>query len=144
MMISWHGNDICITGLLWGEVIARWWIPLTKGQQYRALSYYSDLTLSQEFQPMAAQLSMKAALPLAKILVTASCCSSKTGSRTLMFSLLNWTNWWFETPWHSRDITLTKFYRIVSPHPNFNLIYSHNLQSILNFILQITSPKKVL
>ena len=42
-------------------------------------SYYSDPTLSQEFQPMAAQLSMKAALPLAKILATASCRSSKTG-----------------------------------------------------------------
>ena len=47
----------------------------------RALSYYSDLTLSQEFQPMAAQLSMKAALPLDKILATASCCRSKTGPR---------------------------------------------------------------
>ena len=45
----------------------------------RVLSYYSDLTLSQEFQPMAAQLSMKAALPLAKTLATASCRSSKTG-----------------------------------------------------------------
>ena len=41
----------------------------------RTLYYCSDLTLSQEFQPMAAQLSMKAALPLAKILVT-SCRSS--------------------------------------------------------------------
>ena len=38
----------------------------------RVLSDYSDLTLSQEFQPMTAQLSMKAALPLAKILATAS------------------------------------------------------------------------
>ena len=46
-----------------------------------ALSYYSDLTLSQEFQPMAAQLSMKASLPLAKILATAWCRSSKTGPR---------------------------------------------------------------
>ena len=46
-----------------------------------ALSYYSDLTLLQEFQPTAAQLSMKAALPLAKILATASCRSSKTGPR---------------------------------------------------------------
>ena len=45
----------------------------------RALSYYSDLTLSQEFQPMAAQLSLKAALPLAKIRATTSCRSSKTG-----------------------------------------------------------------
>ena len=34
-----------------------------------ALSFCSDLTLSQEFQPMAAQLSIKAALPLAKIQV---------------------------------------------------------------------------
>ena len=34
--------------------------------------------LLQEFQPMAVQLSMKAALPLAKILVTASRHSSKT------------------------------------------------------------------
>ena len=34
----------------------------------RALSYYSDLTLSQEFQLMVAQLSMKTVLPLVKIL----------------------------------------------------------------------------
>ena len=47
--------------------------------QAMALSYYSDLALSQEFQPMAAQLSMKAALPLSKILATASCRSSNTG-----------------------------------------------------------------
>ena len=33
------------------------------------MSFCSDLTLSQEFQPMAAQLSIKAALPLAKIQV---------------------------------------------------------------------------
>ena len=52
-----------------------------------ALSNYSDLTLSQEFQPMAAQLSMKAALPLAKILVTASCCSSKTGPSAAILSI---------------------------------------------------------
>ena len=48
---------------------------------FRALSYYSDMTLSQKFQPMAAQLSIKAALPLATILATASCRSSKTGPR---------------------------------------------------------------
>ena len=47
----------------------------------RALSYYSGLTLSQEFQPMAAQLSVEAALPLAKILATASCRNGKTGPR---------------------------------------------------------------
>ena len=43
-----------------------------------ALYYYNDLT-SQSFQPMAAQLSMKAALPLAKSLVTASYRHSNTG-----------------------------------------------------------------
>ena len=43
------------------------------------LNYRSELTLSQEFQPMAEQLSMKAALPLAKNLVTASWRSSDTG-----------------------------------------------------------------
>ena len=52
----------------------------------RALSYHSDLMLLQSFQPMAAQLSKKAALPLAKIFVTGSCRSSKTGPRTH----LNW------------------------------------------------------
>ena len=57
---------------------------MVRHHNYRALSYYSDLTLSQEFQPMAAQLSMKAALPLAKILATASCRSSKTGPRAVM------------------------------------------------------------
>ena len=41
-------------------------------RQPRVLSHYSDLMLSQEFQPMAAQLSLKAALPSAKILATAS------------------------------------------------------------------------
>ena len=46
-----------------------------------ALSYYSDLALSQAFHPMAAQLSKKAAHPLAKILATTSCCCSKTGPR---------------------------------------------------------------
>ena len=59
----------------------------------RALSYYSDQMLSQSFQQMAAQLSKKAALPLAKILVTwqatLSCCSSKTGSRSST-RLLTW------------------------------------------------------
>ena len=43
------------------------------------LYYYSDLTLSQSFQPMATQLSLKSALPLAKSLTTASCRSSNTG-----------------------------------------------------------------
>ena len=51
---------------------------------HRALSYYSALALSRAFQPMAAQLSKKAALPLAKILARASCRSSKTGPRSWM------------------------------------------------------------
>ena len=45
----------------------------------RILYYYCGLTLSQEFQPMTAQLSMKGALPLAKILARASYRSSNTG-----------------------------------------------------------------
>ena len=50
-----------------------------------ALSYYSDLMLSQAFQPMVAQLSKKAALPLAKIVATASCWCSNTGPRNTLF-----------------------------------------------------------
>ena len=46
-----------------------------------ALSFCSDLTLSQEFQPMAAQLSIKAALPLAKIQVRQLYCPA---SRTTL------------------------------------------------------------
>ena len=49
---------------------------------HRVLSYYSDMTLSQSVQPMGAQLSKKAVLPLAKILTTASCRNSKTGPRS--------------------------------------------------------------
>ena len=45
----------------------------------RWLCHYNDLTLSQSFQPMAAQLSIKFALPLTKILATASCRSSNKG-----------------------------------------------------------------
>ena len=48
----------------------------------RALSYYSDLTLSQSFQPMGAKLSKKAVLQLVKLLATASHRSSKTGAKT--------------------------------------------------------------
>ena len=58
----------------------RLWIQSLAASTW-ALSYYSDRTLSQEFEPMAAQLSMKAALPLAKILAIASCRSCKTGPR---------------------------------------------------------------
>ena len=35
-----------------------------------ALCYYCDMTLSEEFKPMGAQLSFKAALPLAEIFAT--------------------------------------------------------------------------
>ena len=54
------------------------------GFRYWALYYYSDPTLSQEFQPRAAQLSMKVASPLAKILATASCCGSNAGHRSAL------------------------------------------------------------
>ena len=47
-----------------------------------AMSYYCDTTLSQEFQPMEQQLSLEAALPLAKRFATASDRCSKTGPST--------------------------------------------------------------
>ena len=56
---------------------------LTKPSPW-ALSYYNDLTLSHSFELIVPQLSKKAALPLAKILATASCCSSKTRPWLLM------------------------------------------------------------
>ena len=43
------------------------------------LSYYCDMTLSQEFYPMEAQLSLKAALPMTERLATAEDRCSKTG-----------------------------------------------------------------
>ena len=45
----------------------------------RILSYYCDMTLLQEFQPMGAQLSLKAVLPLAERLATVSDHCNKTG-----------------------------------------------------------------
>ena len=53
------------------------WDKLCLDTGSRAPSHYNDLTLLQSFQPTAAQLSKKAVLPLAKILATASCRSSK-------------------------------------------------------------------
>ena len=50
-------------------------------EEARALSYYCDMALSQEFLPMGAQVSLKALLPLAEILATASDRCSKTGPR---------------------------------------------------------------
>ena len=29
-LMSWHGNSLCITGLLCGGSTSHWWIPLTK------------------------------------------------------------------------------------------------------------------
>ena len=37
MMASQYENVFCIAGLLWGESTSYWWIPLTKGQQCKAL-----------------------------------------------------------------------------------------------------------
>ena len=72
---SWRSCDVTVTLRLARHAKTHKYVEST------ALYYYSDLTLSQEFQPMAAQLSMEAALPLARILVTASCCNSNTEPR---------------------------------------------------------------
>ena len=50
-----------------------------------ALYYYRFCDTSQEFQPMASQLSKKAALPLAKILATCRNNVSNTGPRALSY-----------------------------------------------------------
>ena len=65
---------------------------------YWALSYHSDLTLSQELQPMAAQFWKKAGPPLVKILATSSCRSSKTGPWPLVG-----LDWWIPMPWRHHD-----------------------------------------
>ena len=74
----------------------------------RALSYYSELTLSQSFQPMAARLSKKAALPLAKILATASCHNSKTGPR-VEFAWLN-AEWTYGDQDNSSETIMPKYF----------------------------------
>ena len=74
-----------VSGCLFIESARRSCAPALLGSQARALSYYSDLALSQAFQPMATQLSKKAALPLAKILATASCRSNTTGPCVIHF-----------------------------------------------------------
>ena len=78
LLSAWwhHGNNFWVAGPLWGESTGHRLIPLTK---VRTVSYYSDMILSQVFQPMGAQLSLKAALPLAERLVTASNSCSKIG-----------------------------------------------------------------
>ena len=70
-------------------------------QDAMALSYYSDLTLSQSFQPMGAQLSKKAALPLAQIIATASCRSSKTGPCNAHGTLTQTITWTNAYPWRT-------------------------------------------
>ena len=64
----------------------------------QVMYYYSDLTLSQEFQSMAAQLSMKAALPLAKILPIAPCILKRRVKWTYFLTHLSNTFWNILTP----------------------------------------------
>ena len=94
----WHHQQMKFT--LWVLVaLIYWWLY---SLWLRALSYNSDATLSQTFQPMTAQLSMKAELPLAKILATASCRSSKTGPSDPIW-------------WHRSGSTLAQVMRLTAP-----------------------------
>ena len=78
----------------------------------RALSYNSNLTLSQAFQPITAQLSKKAALPLTKILATASCIGRKTGLSVAIWRLGSGSVlvqvmavcdfWWLQIRWNTQ------------------------------------------
>ena len=68
-------------------------------------TYYSELMLSQEFQLMAAQLSMKAAVPLAKTLATASRHSRKTGPWVLYENLASCGgSWTLPQPTHQGSL----------------------------------------
>ena len=93
----------------------------TKTPRTWALNYYGDMTLSQTFQPMATQLSMKAVLPLAKGLATASCRSSNTGSWPSRRGIERL----FQIPWREwrRGTRVSKVhcmnvYVVVLPHAN--------------------------
>ena len=62
------------------RLMARWgWVL-----RIRALFYYCDMTPSQEFKPMWAQLPLKAVLPLAEGIATALDRCGKTGPRAVV------------------------------------------------------------
>ena len=113
-----------------------------------ALSYYSDLTLSQEFQPMAAQLSMKAALLLAKVLATSSCRSSKTGPWSLnkrkratrAFTLNDCYQLPHEIGWRNKGRCCNIGYPHQHPHPS-GPFYQHGLTLIPAWISNYMANK---
>ena len=75
---------------------------------FKEKSFTTELTQSQSYQPMAAQLSKKkAALPLAKILVTASCRTSKTGPWSLEAIVLTMYSMGPRLPWEMIWIIFT-------------------------------------
>ena len=63
-------NEDCPETQWRGRVTETWW--------HCALYYYCHITLSQDFEAMGVQLSLKATLPLAERIVTASDCRSNT------------------------------------------------------------------
>ena len=73
--------DLCLNKCLSKQSWGRWFEMLL-----RSLWHHGNV---QKFQPMEAQLSMKAVLPLAKILATASCQSSKTGPWSLWATVIS-------------------------------------------------------
>ena len=87
--LSWrHCNTAEKIGYLWIITMVRTWFPSKKisamglsknGPSFTTQFYYSDMKLLQSLQPMAAQLSKKAVLPLANILATATSRRRKTG-----------------------------------------------------------------
>ena len=81
--------------------------------------YYSDLMLSQAFQSMAVQLSKKAALPLAKIIATASCRSSKTGP-WLCLSEVTGYKWYMNFHWDKYEDWSDTHVQIYEHHPKYN------------------------
>ena len=80
--MRWQRSMSC---LIWrsksssGRTARILWVSIT-----RALFYYCDTMLWQEFYPMGVQPSLKAALPLAERIGTASDCCNKTGPRVAL------------------------------------------------------------
>ena len=101
-VIAYHigGLNLCKTGYCsWTGVPLIWYSAQIPWNLY--LYHDEELMIQYDtFQPMGAQLSKKAVLPLAKILVTVSCCSSKIGPRVTT-NCVAWgqQDWQFQVAW---------------------------------------------
>ena len=73
--------------------------PIGCPSPIKCLSLSLSLTLLQKFQPMTTQISKKSALPLARILATASCHSSNTQGPELDTAVTTASYMWCDALW---------------------------------------------